>query len=54
MIESRTDDNKLFKIIFMKETDYVMKIVMSWMNLEELEGENTRRYFMERSGTKET
>ena len=34
MIEVRTEDNKLFKIFFMKETDYVVKIMASWMTLD--------------------
>ena len=37
----------------MKETDYVMKIMASWVALDELEGERTRRDFIDSSGTKE-
>ena len=29
MIKAITEDNKLFRIFFMKETDYVMKIMAS-------------------------
>ena len=29
MIEVRDEDNKLFKIFFMKEPDYMMKIMAS-------------------------
>ena len=36
MIEARTEDNKLFKIFCMKEPDYVMKIMASWMAIDEL------------------
>ena len=38
----------------MKEPDYVMKIMASWMTRDALEGAGTRRYFKDRSGTKET
>ena len=50
----RTEDNKLFKIFCMKEMDYVMNIVASWITLDELEGARTRKYFTDSSGTKET
>ena len=50
----RNEDNKLFKIFCMKDPDYVMKIVASWITLDELEGARTRRYFIDSSGTKET
>ena len=48
----RTEDNKLFKTFCMKDPDYVMKIMVSWMTLDELEGARTRRYFIARSGKK--
>ena len=54
MIEVRDEDNKLFKIFFMKEPDCVMEIMMSWMTLDELEGACARRHFKDRSGKKET
>ena len=54
MIEESTEDNKLFKIFCMKEPDFVMKIMVSWMKLDELEGASTGRYFIDSSGTKET
>ena len=38
----------------MKETDYVMKIMVSWMTLDELEDARTIIYFIDISGTKET
>ena len=38
----------------MKEPDYVMNIMASRMKLDELEGERTRRYLIDISGTKET
>ena len=54
MIESRTEDRKLFIIFCMKLPDYVMKIMASWMTLDELEGVRSRQYFIDRNGTKET
>ena len=38
----------------MKDMDYVMKAMTSWMTLDELEGARTRRDFIDSSGTKET
>ena len=52
MIEARTEYNKLFKIFFMKDPDYVMKIMASWVALSELERSRTRRDFIDSSGTK--
>ena len=52
MIEARTQDNKLFRIFCMKYPHYVMKIMVSLMTLDELEGTNTRRDFINISGTK--
>ena len=37
----------------MKDPDCVMKIMASWMTVDELEGARTRRYFIDSSGTKE-
>ena len=37
----------------MKDTDYVMKIMLSWIKLDEVEGASTRRYFIDSSGMKE-
>ena len=54
MIEVRTEDNKLFKIFCMKETDYVVKIMASWMTLDQLEGARTIRDFIDSSGTEQT
>ena len=53
MVESITEDNKLFKIFCMRYPDYVMKIMASWTTLDELEGARTSRYFIDRSGTKD-
>ena len=38
----------------MKEPDYVTKIMASWMTLDELEDEKTRRKFIDINGKKET
>ena len=54
MIDSRTEDIKLFKIFCMKKTGYVMKIVSSWTTLYELEIARIERYFIDSSGTKDT
>ena len=40
-------------MFFMKDLDYLMKIVESWMTLDELEDAKTRRDFIDSSGTKE-
>ena len=54
MIEVINKYNKLLKIFWMKETDYVMKIMVSWMALDALEGARTRIYFTYISGTNDT
>ena len=54
MIEARPEDNKLFKMFFMKDLDYMTKIMTIWMTLNELEGERARRDFIDSSDTKET
>ena len=46
MIESITEDIKLCKIFFMKEPDYVMKTMVSFMVLDELESAKTKRDFI--------
>ena len=38
MLEDSTEGGKIFHIFCFKENDYVMKIVASWMTLDELEG----------------
>ena len=40
-IESKTEDDKLFRILCMKEPDYVMNIMASSITLDEIEGANT-------------
>ena len=39
MLEARTQENKSFPIFFMKETDCAMKIMASWVTVDELEVE---------------
>ena len=53
MIEAINEDNNLFNMSCMKEPNYVIKIMASWMTLNELEGAETKRDFINRSGTKE-
>ena len=36
IIEVITEDNKLFKLFFVIEPDYVMKIMEIWVKLDEL------------------
>ena len=42
-LEMNTDEGKYFKIHRMKETYCVMKLMVSWMKLKDLEGANTKR-----------
>ena len=42
-LEMKTDEGKSSKINCMKETDYVMKLMASWMTLKYLEDANTKR-----------
>ena len=53
MLEARTEDNNLFRIFCMKEPYYVMKVMASWITLDELEGTKTRIYFICSSGMKD-
>ena len=34
MIEARIEDNNLFKTFYMKDPDYVMKIMAIWMTID--------------------
>ena len=54
MFEARTQENKSFRMFCMKEPDYVIKIMASWITLDELEGAKTKRALIESSGMKET
>ena len=53
MLESITEEGpegKSFKIFCFKEPEYVMKIMATWMTLEELDGADTRRDYKGRDG----
>jgi hypothetical protein len=50
MLETTTEEGKPFKIFCFKEPDYVMKIMASWMTLNELEGAQTKRDYKDASG----
>ena len=54
MLEARTQENKPFRIFCMKEPDYVMNIMASWMTLDEVQSTKTRRDPIDSSGTNET
>ena len=54
IIQARNEDNKSFKIFCMKDPDYVMRIMVSWMTLDQFEGAMTRREFIDISEKKET
>ena len=43
----------MFKNIFMKYPDDVIKIMASWLTLDKLKGARTRRYFIDINGTKD-
>ena len=53
MLEAITEEvpeSKAFKIFCSKESEYVMKIMATWMTLEELDGADTRREYKGRDG----
>ena len=53
MLEAITEEGpegKAFKIFYFKELEYVMKIMATWMTLEELDGADTRREYKGRDG----
>ena len=50
MVMAATEEGKPFKIFCFKEPDYVMKIMASWMTLDELEGANTKRVYKGANG----
>ena len=39
MLEAKTQENKTFRIFFMKELDCVMMMMASWIILDDIEGE---------------
>ena len=50
MVMAATKEGKPFKIFCFKEPDYVMKIMASWMMLNELERGNTKRFYKGANG----
>ena len=54
MIQKRTEENKWFKTYFIKVPDYAMKVMASWMILDEFQGAKTRIYFTDSSVTNES
>ena len=53
MLEAITEDGtegKAFNMVCLKETEYVMKIIATWMTLKELDGADTRWGYKGRGG----
>ena len=53
MLEAITEEGpkgKAFKIFCFKEPEYVVKIMATWMTLEELDGSDTRQEYKGRDG----
>ena len=53
MLEAITEEvteGKAFNIFCFKDPEYVMKIMATWMTLEELDGADTRREYKGRDG----
>jgi hypothetical protein len=50
MLEAKTEEGKPFRIYCFKEPDYVMKIMATWMTLDELEDAPTRREYKGANG----
>ena len=50
MLESATEYGKPFPIFCFKYPDYVINIMSSWMNLGEMEGDNTKHNYKGRDG----
>ena len=48
MLESATEDNKLFHIFFFKEPDSVMNIMSLWVTIGDLEGGDTKHKYKSR------
>ena len=46
-METKTDEGKAFKIHFMKEPNYAMKLMVSWIMLNNLEGAKNKRGWKE-------
>jgi hypothetical protein len=50
MLEVKTEEGKPFRIYCFKEPDYVMKIMATWMTLDELDDAPTRREYKNADG----
>ena len=50
MLEAATEYSRPYHIFCFKETDYVMKIMASWMTLDDLDGANTKHNYKGRDG----
>ena len=50
MLVSRSQYNEPFWVFCMKDLNYVINVMESWMILDELEGTKIRREFTDRSG----
>ena len=50
MLEADTEEGNKFHIFRLKEPDYVIKTMVSWMTLDDLEGDNTKRNYKGRGG----
>ena len=53
MLETITEEGpegKAFKIFCFKEPEYVMKILATWISLEDLDGADTRQEYKGRDG----
>jgi hypothetical protein len=50
MLEAATEEGKPFRIYCFKETDYVMKIMATWMTLDKLEDAPARREYKGANG----
>ena len=50
MWEAATEYGKPLNIFFFKEPDYTMEIMPSWMNLDDLEGANTKHNYKGKDG----
>ena len=50
MVMAATEEGEPLGIFCFKEPDYVMKIMASWMTMDELEGENTKRVYKGANG----
>ena len=50
MLEASTEDGKPFRVFFLKYPEYVMKVMASWMTLDDMKGGKTRCNYKGRDG----